>query len=33
MKRLFYRALEAIADLAALVVTKLYGIVERPYYE
>lgn len=33
MKRLFYRVLEAAADLAALIAMKLYGVVERLYYE
>ena len=31
MKLLYYRALEAIADLAALIATKLYSIVEGSY--
>ncbi len=31
-KRLYYRTLEAIADLAAVIATRLYGIVERSYY-
>ena len=30
-QRLYYRALEAIADLAALIATNLYAVVEGSY--
>ena len=31
MKRLYYRALEALADLAALIAVKLYSVAERSF--
>ncbi len=33
MKRLYYRALESIADVAELIATKLNGIAEQSYIE